>query len=74
MRSRVSWLAMLGMVVLLFLSGCGADLRPCLHTTMGCNTGQKDDTCAEFGGPTTGCHTPPKWIDRRLNGISTDMQ
>jgi hypothetical protein len=48
MRSRVSWLAMLGMVVLLFLSGCGADLRPCLHTTMGCNTCQEDDTCGEF--------------------------
>jgi hypothetical protein len=73
MQSRVSWFVMLG-VVFLLLSGCGADLRPCLHTTMGCDMSQKDtpDTCSEFAGPTTGCHTPPQWVNRLLSGVSTN--
>ena len=38
------------------LSGCG--MRPCLHTTSGCETDRtnKSEPCRKFGGPTTGCH------------------
>jgi hypothetical protein len=39
----------------LVLSGCA--LRPCQHTTTGCQTDnkEKDKPCRKFGGPTTGC-------------------
>ena len=42
----------------LLLSGCG--FRQCLHTTMGCESDstQTEKPCREFGGPTTGCHSP----------------
>jgi len=47
----------LAAVVICFaLSGCG--MRPCLHTTSGCDTNRSDaaERCQEFGGPNTGCH------------------
>ena len=42
----------------LLLSGCG--MRRCLHTTMGCepDSTEREKPCREFGGPTTGCHSP----------------
>ena len=42
----------------LLLSGCG--MRQCLHTTMGCEQDsiEREKPCREFGGPTTGCHSP----------------
>ena len=42
----------------LLLSGCG--IRQCLHTTMGCGSDstEREKSCRDFGGPTTGCRLP----------------
>jgi hypothetical protein len=55
MRKLIHLLLKLLITASLFLSGCG--LRPCQHTTTGCQTdnSEKDKPCREFGGPTTGC-------------------
>ena len=55
MRKLILGLLRLLITASLFLSGCG--LRPCLHTTTGCETdnSEKDKLCRECGGPTTGC-------------------
>jgi hypothetical protein len=55
MRKLILGLLRLLVTAGLLLSGCG--LRPCLHTTTGCQTdnSETDKPCREFGGPTTGC-------------------
>ena len=56
-KSMKSCLILLCTGVLL-LSGCG--MPQCLHTTMGCepDSTEREKPCREFGGPTTGCHSP----------------
>jgi hypothetical protein len=57
MKKAVSRGLILLSISALLLSGCGP--RPCLQTTMGCDSDriESDKPCREFGGPTTGCHS-----------------
>ena len=58
LRKPVNSRVMLFCIGAMLLSGCG--FRQCLHTTMGCESDstQTEKPCREFGGPTTGCHSP----------------